>query len=296
MRKHKYSFWALIFSRHNELLYRKLQRTTVYLAIYSSIVVGIEIFYSAAFEKLQLFNIGQFHLIFSFVISILIAFRVNVSFSRFWEARGYWGDLVNNSRNLALKFNTYVGLHENKIFLDCLSQLPNIFKLHLRNQLSQEYIDKLNLNLSVTTHIPLAIIAILYRIVNNYRDAGKISFEQFRALDQHLVNLINLIGGCEKIIKTPIPMPFKIFVRKSLLFYMVIFPFGWADKFGILVIPMIIVIVDVLLGLELVSEDMEEPFNIDGSAVGLHTNLNLDKIADGLTSEITDIANTKVKH
>jgi putative membrane protein len=254
--------------------------------------------YDAAFEKLQAQNIGQFHLIFSFVLSILIAFRVNVSYARWWEGRGYWGTLVNNSRNLALKFNNYIGLKNDPEFFRYLSNFAYVLKFHLRGQIdtpeSQDLIARLNLPPASDNHIPNSIINQMYKIINNYRVDGKISLEQYLAMDVHLANIIDLLGGCEKIVSTPIPIPFKIFVRQALLFYMIIFPFGWVEKFGFLIIPMIIVIVDVLLGLELISEDIEAPFNgSDDNTCSLHGHvLDLDGISLKIDRNVESIANS----
>lgn len=75
---------------------------------------------------------------------------------------------------------------------------------------------------------------------------------------------------------------------------MIIFPFGWVEKFGLLIIPMIIVIVDVLLGLELISEDIEDPFlGIDSRGSAIHdTTLDLDGIAKKIAHNVQGIANS----
>lgn len=295
----KKGIWSLVFSKHAGPIYKKLRMTTVYLSVYSIIVVIAQVFYDSAFEKLQVQNIGQFHLIFSFVLSILIAFRVNISYARWWEGRSLWGSLVNNSRNLALKFNNYIGLNNNPQFLNYLRNFPAILKFHLRRQIDtpecQELIKQMNLTTTDTaTHIPNEIVNQMYKIVNSYRLEGKISIEQYLSIDVHLASLIDVMGGCEKILNTPIPVAFKVFVRKALLFYMLIFPFGWVEKFGLLIIPMLIVIVDILLGLELISEDIESPFKgFDESGASLEdTTLDLDSISSKIASNVDSIANS----
>lgn len=212
----KSTVWSIIFSKHREPLYRKLRTTTICLLIYSIIVVITQLFYDELFEDLQVQNIGQFHLIFSFVISILVAFRVNASYARWWEGRTYWGSLVNNSRNLALKFHNYIGLNNEARFYNYLSLLPTILKFHLRKQIDmpecQDLIKQLDLDVSINDHIPSNIVNQMYKIINDYRIAGKISLEQYLSMDVHLANIIDLVGGCEKIVSTPIPKPFKIFI------------------------------------------------------------------------------------
>ncbi|MCC2645260.1 MAG: hypothetical protein K0R94_1038 [Burkholderiales bacterium] len=294
----KVHIWSLVFSRHAGPIYKKLRTTTIYLSIYSIVVVIAQILYDNTFEKLQVQNIGQFHLIFSFVISILVAFRVNTSYARWWEGRSNWGYLVNNSRNLALKFNTFIGLNNDPQFLNYLAHFPMILKFHLRKQIDtpecQALLNQLNLPGTDRSHIPNSIINEMYKIVNNYRLDGKISLEQYLLMDPHLANIVDVTGACEKILNTPVPAAFKIFVHKALLFYMLVFPFGWVEKFGFLIIPMLIVIVDILLGLELVAEDIESPFNgLDGLDCSLHdTTLNLDDISQKIAANVKSIANS----
>lgn len=286
-------FWSFLLNRQTNPLYRKIRLVTILLLLYSIAVVVAQLLYDNIFEEFGIQNIGQFHLIFSFIISILVAFRVNVSFARWWEGRGHWGALVNNSRNLALKFNSFIGLSEDKRFLTYLSNFATIFKYHIRNQQSEclELLTSFGYNLPLKEHIPNQVIQEMYKIINQYRIESKISLEQYLAMDTHLANMIDIVGGCEKIANTPIPKPFKIFVRQALLFYMLIFPFGWVEKFGFLIIPMIIIIVDILLGLELVSEEIEEPFSPNNDVNSfISTKLNLDSIALTIYNNVIEIA------
>ncbi len=284
---------SLLFRSHTEPLFKKLRRTIIILIIYSTIVVLTEVFYEDFFTKIQLTNLGQFHLIFSFVISVLIAFRVNNSYARWWEARGLWGQLVNNSRNLAFKFHSFINLNQDKEFQSYIRELPKLLAAHLHQDLakSKDILTNLHIPFTEINRHPNLVISKIYQIINNYRNTNRISLEQFLALDHHIASIVDVVGGCEKIANTPVPSTFKAFVKHALFFYMIIFPFGWVDKFGLLIIPMIIVIVYVLSGLEALSEDLEEPFN--KYKRGSQTNdLQLDKIANNIEANIINIANS----
>jgi len=75
---------------------------------------------------------------------------------------------------------------------------------------------------------------------------------------------------------------------------MIVFPFGWVGKFGFLIIPMIIVIVDILLGLELISEALEDPFSTNYlNPINNENGLNLDLISEKLIYDIQAIKNIK---
>jgi putative membrane protein len=278
------------FNKYKDPLFKKLRKTIIFLSIYSAIVVIGETFFNKFFDKMQLTNLGQFHLIFSFVLSILVVFRVNSSYSRWWEGRSLWGNLVNNSRNLALKFNNYIGLKNDPLFNQCLQNFPRLFKHHLRRHrpTCENILNELGLKFKPTDHLPTVVINYMYQRINFYRNNNQISLEQYLVIDTHLANIIDVIGGCEKISNTPIPAPFKIFVNRSLHFYMIVFPFGWVEIFGVLIIPIIIVFVYILSGLEILAEDMEDPF--EENETGHYNNLPLDTISETIKNNVVAIS------
>ncbi len=201
--------------------------------------------------------------------------------------------------NNAIKENEYrkeAGLNKdddknNKLFLECLAKFPIILKYHQRRQQDKciTIITNLGLKFEPNDNIPNIVANYMYHQINKYRINGTITFEQFMSLENHLVSLIDIHGGCEKIINTPIPSAFKMFVKKSLQFYMIIFPFGWVEEFGLLIIPILIVLVYILNGLEILSEDMENPFN-ENDGVYQSNNLALDSIADNISKTVYRIA------
>ena len=84
-------------------------------------------------------------MIFSFILTIIISFRVNTSYARWWEGRVLWGSIVNNCRNLGLKFDAFLGLNEILIFYELLKKLPIIIKAHLRKESSEIQTELLSL-------------------------------------------------------------------------------------------------------------------------------------------------------
>ena len=278
------------FNKYKDPLFKKLRKTIIFLSIYSAIIIYGETFFNKIFDKMLLTNLGQFHLIFSFVLSILVVFRVNSSYSRWWEGRTLWGYLVNNSRNLALKFNNYIGLKNDPLFNQCLQNFPRLFKHHLRSHhpTCENIINEIGLKFKPTDHLPTIVINYMYQRINFYRNNNQISLEQYLVIDTHLANIIDVIGGCEKISNTPIPAPFKVFVNRALHFYMMVFPFGWAETFGILIIPIIIVFVYILSGLEILAADIEDPF--EENETGHYNNLPLDTISETIRNNVVAIS------
>lgn len=267
-----------LFLFYKERVFRKLLPVMVVITLYE-ILIGL------AFSHITRHNLGQFHLIFSFILTIIISFRVNSSYSRWWEGRTLWGAIVNNCRNLALKFDVYFGLEKNPEFYKLLHKLPVVIKANLRkdtkawtkelNELGFEGKEGINPVVLITQH--------LYANINKFRDGSLDRMQQCALLEANLASLIDAIGGCDRIASTRMPPAFAYFVKQALLFYALMFPFGWLNTFGYLIVPMMLMMMYILLGLEILSEELEEPFNI------CDTGLNLDVICRTIQLNVEQI-------
>ncbi|KTD30637.1 bestrophin family ion channel [Legionella maceachernii] len=282
LRSHNLLTWVPhLFLFYREKVFRKLLPIIVILTIYAILIAHF-------FQHATRYNLGQFHLIFSFILAIIISFRVNTSYSRWWEGRILWGAIVNNCRNLGLKFEIFAGLDANPNFYELLKKLPIIIKANLRKDTREieSELRSLGIEEYSTQHPVLLVVQRMYFILNQLRNEEKLRFEQYLALDNHLANIIDMVGGCERIANTHVPPAFAFFVKQALLFYALMFPFGWVDTFGFLIIPMMIMIVYILLGLEILSEELEEPFGKDDN------DLPLSIIAKNVSRNIEQIALT----
>ena len=221
-----------LFNFHQENVFRKLRPVVVLMIIYASIVSAAEYFLHDYYAIISDFAyLGQFHLLFNFVLSIMIAFRVNTAYARWWEGRGLWGSLTNNTRNLAFRFEAYLGLNNYPLFKACLTRFAELLKHHLRHEREDalRICREIGLSFQEHEHLPNAILKYMHQEINNCRRADKISFEQFLTLSESLATFADVLGGCEKILNTPVPVPFNVLIKQALFFYMLIFPFwlGW---------------------------------------------------------------------
>ena len=272
-----------LFLFYKERVFRKLLPIMIVLTLYEIIVTIIS-------PHIARHNLGQFHLIFSFILTIIISFRVNSSYSRWWEGRTLWGSIVNNCRNLALKFNVYFKLENYPEFYQLLESLPVLVKANLRKDstLIETQLSTLGINNAEGFHPIVLVTQRMYTIINSLRDGSLDRMQQCALLETHVANLIDVIGGCERIANTRMPPAFAYFVKQALLFYALMFPFGWLNTFGILIIPMMLMMVYILLGLEILAEELEEPFNICDNG------LNLEVICRTIQLNVEQIKNNDV--
>jgi len=289
MTENNYTPLALIkslFLLPRQSLFRKLKKTLVFMLLYSILIGVLDYKRNIIKDNTEL---GQFHLLFSFCLSIIIAFRINVAYNRWWEARTLWGILVNNCRNLTMKINSYIGFNNDPRLRLYLQNFPLLLCYHLRkdDEGAKGILQKINL-VTDSNFSPTLLLNLILNKINDYHHCGKLNMERFLALDAHFTVLTDVLGGCERIRNTPPPPGFSLFTRFALLFYMLIFPFGWINSFGLLIAPIIMVLIYVLLGLEILAEEIEEPFGTDSN------DLPLDSLAESLSMQICEIADFKI--
>lgn len=273
---------------HQQNIFRRLRPVVIAMIAYATVVSAAEYFLHDYYTFKNIGYLGQFHLLFNFVLSIMIAFRVNTAYARWWEGRNLWGQLTNNSRNLAMRFDAFIGLNNYPGFKNHLVMFAQLLKCHLRQESEQciTLLNQIGIKYTVGEHIPNLMLKNMNQMLNQCRMQNSITLEQFLVLSENLASFTDVLGGCEKIANTPVPWPFNILIKQALFFYMLIFPFGWVGTFGFFVIPMIIVMIYVLWGLEALADEMEEPFNYDDN------DLPLDNICQNIASNINAIAKT----
>src|SRR5581483_2662288 len=106
-------WFTFIFRFHKADTLRKLAPLIAGICVYSGAVVFVELEVFNLGDNSHMKNIVSLHTLLSFVISLLLVFRTNTAYDRWWEGRKQWGTLVNNSRNLAIKLHSMLG-HDDK--------------------------------------------------------------------------------------------------------------------------------------------------------------------------------------
>lgn len=280
-------FHLIFFYKEN--IFRKLFPLMAVLTGYTLLIMYLDTTWHLVAAIIDR-GLEQFHIIFSFILAFFISFRVNTSYGRWWEARILWGSLVNTCRNVALKFNVYVDLNNYPELKQIIAIYPNILKLHLRkdNKAIAEEFNKYSYELLEGDNPMVFLNHKLFVYVNELRKENKISLEQFLALDQCVAGLMDITGGCERILNTRPPSAFAFLARQALLVYALTFPFGWVDTFGVIAIPFLLIIVYVLFGLEVLAEEMENPFGLDDH------DLPIDGIATTIAKNVNAIQRYKI--
>ncbi len=219
------------------------------------------------------------------MISLLLVFRTNTAYDRWWEGRKLWGSLVNNSRNLAIKLSAILENDADKnYFRKVIPGYASILAKHLSNEeVSQELFEKLNLEVDSSKHKPNQVAKMIFSKINDLYKSNKISGEQLIILNAEIQSFTDVCGACERIKNTPIPYSYSAFIKKFIFFYVMTLPFGYVFSLGFYVVPVVIFIFYVLASLELIAEEIEDPFGGD------ENDLPITKIATNIKKHVEEI-------
>ena len=279
-------WFILIFKFHKSDTFTVLLPILFSIGVYAAIIVFLE----THFFYLNINNPTIMHAILGFVLSMLLVFRTNTAYDRWWDGRKIWGSFVNNSRNLSLKLSAILTSQKDKQeFKHLIINYIYSAKNHLRGKyIQEEFIPTDTINLSEfadANHKPNLIAKSLYLKIYNLHQNKDIGNEYLYILNEELKSFTDNCGACERIKNTPIPYSYNIFLKKMIFLYCMSLPIFFASEFGYTTVPITIIILYVFASIELFAEEIEDPFGED------ENDLPLDDICMKIKINLNDILN-----
>ncbi|MEG4234117.1 bestrophin family ion channel [Microcoleus sp. Pol11C3] len=230
----------------------------------------------------------------SIVLGLLLVFRTNTAYERFWEGRRMWGTLNNNIRNLARQI--WVAIEEKdpqdiafkKSALRLLPAFAVTLKLHLRQESVNSELELLTSpsqyqKLKSMNNPPLEIAFWIEDYLHKQYERNCIDVYQLTGMKELINSMIDVLGGCERILKTPIPLAYAIHLKQLLLVYCLALPFQmvkdltWGTGLAVALISF------TLFGIEEIGIEIENPFGHDVN------DLPLDNICAAMQRNIDDL-------
>jgi ion channel-forming bestrophin family protein len=283
-------WFTFIFRFHKSDTVRMLGPMLLVICLYSAAVAFFERSILHLQDTSYLKNITLMHSLLGFVISLLLVFRTNTAYDRWWEGRKLWGSLVNNSRNLALKLSAMLPEDDatgRAFFRTIIPQYAVALKNHLRRESTRLELDdtvKTEVGpIDEAKHVPNQLAAALFKKVNTLYESGKIKAEQLIVLNGELASFTDICGACERIKNTPIPFSYSAFLKKFIFFYVMTLPWGYVFNLGYWAVPVVVFIFYVLASLELVAEEIEDPFGSDVN------DLPMDRLCAGIEKHVGEL-------
>jgi putative membrane protein len=274
---------TFIFRFHKADTFRQLIPMMIFIGTYSACIAYLEIEYWDLPEDSHVKNISIMHGMLGFVISLLLVFRTNTAYDRWWEGRKIWGSLVNNSRNLAIKLSVILKEDKDRVFFrKIIPTYASILNKHLKDEETGKQLFD-DIVLEHHKHRPNQVAKMLFQRVNELYTTNKITGDQLIILNHEVQSFTDICGACERIKNTPIPYSYSAFIKKFIFFYVMTLPFGYVFNLGYYVIPVVVFIFYVLASLELIAEEIEDPFGNDAN------DLPTKKIAENIKRHVEEL-------
>ena len=282
-------WFTFIFRLHKSDTIRKLLPMIIAMGLYGWLIAYLELEYWDIPDNDYVKNLTLLHNLLGFVLSLLLVFRTNTAYDRWWEGRKLWGNIVNNSRNLAVKIKSFVPNDEDalKFFRRVIPLYAAMLAKHLQTEKTRLALDENEhpelKELDKQKHIPNQIALLMMQKANSLYNEKKITGEQLIIMNGELQSFTDSCGACERIRNTPIPYSYSVFLKKFIFFYIMTLPFGFVFSLGYYIIPVVCFIFYVLASLELIAEEIEDPFGKDTN------DLPTEKIASNIKLHVEEI-------
>ena len=276
-------WFGLIFKFHKSDTFRKLFWVIVSIALYSFVLAYYEI------EVLQLNfkSTPALHSILGFVLSILLVFRTNTAYDRWWEGRRLWGSLINDSRSLSLKLHHHSKVRTHPMYGEIIGWIilyPKVLTKHLRNQKLTE------VDLPIDIHQPVFVEGKILSCLAQMKVDGAISETDLLWFNAEIRTFSDVCGACERIKNTPIPYSYSLFLKKFIFVYIITMPYGFIKEFGYGITLAVSFVFYVLASLELIAEEIENPFGEDANDLELE---HMSAVIERSVYEVTGLYHTR---
>jgi ion channel-forming bestrophin family protein len=212
------------------------------------------------------------HSLVGVALGLLLVFRTNASYDRYWEGRKLWGGIVNESRNLIL--GATVHFRDDRKLLTALTRWTAMFPWAAMSTLRGESdfgpaaaeISASDLaDVENAQHSALYVSQRMLSCINEARDRGHVTDIIQASLEQNVRLLVDYIGGCERIRKTPLPFAYVVHLRRALVIYCFTLPFALVDSFGWFTALDVLFVAYTFFGIEEIGVEIEGPFGDDAN-------------------------------
>lgn len=247
-------------------VFRTLALDVVAAGIYSAFIVWME----TDVIRVALPLGPSFLSILGIILGLLLVFRTNTSYDRWWEGRRLWGQLVNVSRGLSHQLDALLPADapQRAGYARLLAEFPIALTAHLRRPRG-----------TPGPHVPNALVRDLSHLVHDDIRAERLPRETMITLTPVLLAFDDITGACERIRNTPIPFSYSSYVKQFVLLYALVMPFGLVREFGYGTVVASMFTFFATMGLELLATEIEEPFGTD------RNDLPLDELADRIARD-----------
>lgn len=275
-----------IFVWRGSVLKGTLIRVLIFVAWTAMITFFFE---SNIIPKIAKIDMVVFNIV-GLALGLLLVFRTNTSYDRWWEGRKLLGANVNASRNIAFTLDNIIPKEDRDSrddFLQLFVSFHFAVKERLRDGVKPEHLPMLNNKYHEVVfnshHAPNAIMKLLRSKIELFRANNLDKNPEFLSLYTETHNLINNMGGMERIRFTPVPFAYASHLQLFILVYLLALPFGLNQNFGWMALPVMGFITLILVGINDIGVEIEDPFGDDPN------DLPVDNICENIKKNMNEI-------
>lgn len=209
--------------------------------------------------------LNVFGVINGLVLGALVGFRTKAAYDRWWEGRILWGELTNHSRNLCLKAAALADpdAADRHDLARLVAGFAAALMRHLRGRVALRDVPGFEKDPADPAHVPAEVAGRVAALLARWRTTGRIDGHAQQVIDVHATALMNVCGGCERIRNTTLPGSYLSLLRHGLVLSFLLLPWHLTHTLGVWALPVQAVVVYFLFGVELVAEEVEDPFGYD---------------------------------
>ncbi|MFM7885764.1 MAG: bestrophin family protein [Pseudanabaena sp.] len=234
------------------------------------------------------------NVVFNLVLGLLLVFRTNTAYDRYWEGRKAWGTLVVNIRNLSRLMQIAIKSpesesHEQKVkSIKLLTAFAIATKLHLRSEEINQDLDAIltdaeTQKLKEAKHVPLELTLWLGEYLQQQVQSDQIDTNYFVAMNNQINALVEGLTSCERILKTPLPIAYSIYLKRLILIYCIGLPFHLVIDIHWMTAIAVGLVSFIVMGVEQIGNEIENPFGHD------FNDLPIDAICEGITANVEQV-------
>ncbi len=201
------------------------------------------------------------------VLGLLLVFRTAAGYERWWEARKLWGEIVNHSRNLTVEAIAYgpVDAAWQRELARLVAAFAHATRGTLRDDRTLPEVTALLGNAEAgrvahAEHMPSHLSARIGVLLRSARENGSLDPFAFLQIDRERAALLDCVGGCERILRTPIPTVYSVTIRRFVALYLCALPFALTGPAGLLSPVYAVLIAYPILSLEQIGAELQNPF------------------------------------
>jgi putative membrane protein len=264
----KSNWWTLLFVWRGSMMKQMLPQLLI--------VAGLSV--AAVWTEGHLFkhkvplNATPFTLV-GVALALFLGFRNSSAYDRWWEGRKLWGALVNTMRTLTRQALTMTGEGDKREFLNLLVAFTYAMRDQLRGETFARSAELLPPALAAEVdrarYKPFIILRAMGEWVAERQREGAFGEITMTAIDRNLVELSNIIGGCERIAATPVPFGYSVMIHRVVYFYCALLPFGLVDAIEWMTPAVSLVMAYSFIALDSLAAELEMPFGRDENGLAL---------------------------